>query len=227
MAKFQAIRREAGDDPTTCQDWVLPLPPNAPSPSPASVRQPRTCATSLLPTVNTASQSTVPADLAPPQSSSSPFPTTPPLSRTPPSNRPPDCAFPDPYARRVPDFFKKKTGNATDQIVEPSSTRKAHTPLRALARTFSAKHNALRDELANIARRTGPCADSDMLVDHLAFYPEDDARMLVCASPNEVLETLPSSLMCKLPPLLCGSRWKRGQGTCQRREQATHQVQTG
>ena len=37
--------------------------------------------------------------------------------------------------------------------------------------------NALRDEIANIARRTVLCADIEVLVDHPAFDPENGARM--------------------------------------------------
>ena len=42
---------------------------------------------------------------------------------------------------------------------------------------LSARHNALRDEIANIARRTGLCADIEVLVDHPAIDPENGARM--------------------------------------------------
>ena len=42
---------------------------------------------------------------------------------------------------------------------------------------LSARHNALRDEIANIARRTGLSADIEVLVDHPAIDPENGARM--------------------------------------------------
>ena len=42
---------------------------------------------------------------------------------------------------------------------------------------LSARRNALRDEIANIARRTGLCADIEVLVDHPAIDPESGARM--------------------------------------------------
>ena len=42
---------------------------------------------------------------------------------------------------------------------------------------LSARHNAFRDEIANIARRTGLCADIEVLVDHPAIVPENGARM--------------------------------------------------
>ena len=42
---------------------------------------------------------------------------------------------------------------------------------------LSARHNALRDEIANIARRTSLCADIEVLVDHPAIDPENGARM--------------------------------------------------
>ena len=43
---------------------------------------------------------------------------------------------------------------------------------------LSARHNALRDEIANIARRTGLCADIEVLVvDQPAIDPENGARM--------------------------------------------------
>ena len=41
----------------------------------------------------------------------------------------------------------------------------------------SARHNVLRDEIANIARQTGLCADIEVFVDHLAIDPENGARM--------------------------------------------------
>ena len=42
---------------------------------------------------------------------------------------------------------------------------------------LSARHNAVRDEIANISRRTGLCADIEVLVDHPAIDPENGARM--------------------------------------------------
>ena len=47
---------------------------------------------------------------------------------------------------------------------------------------LSARHSALRDEIANIARRTGLCADIEVLVDHPAIDPENGARMDVGVS---------------------------------------------
>ena len=38
---------------------------------------------------------------------------------------------------------------------------------------LSARHNALRDEIGNIARRTGLCADIEVLVDRPAIDPVD------------------------------------------------------
>ena len=42
---------------------------------------------------------------------------------------------------------------------------------------LAVRHNALRDEIANIARRTGLCADIEVLVDHPASDTENGARM--------------------------------------------------
>ena len=44
-------------------------------------------------------------------------------------------------------------------------------------RTRPLRHNALRDEIANIARRTSLCTDIEVLVDHPAIDPENGARM--------------------------------------------------
>ena len=52
-------------------------------------------------------------------------------------------------------------------------TRKANTRQRARAD----RHSALRDEIANNARRTGLCADIEVLVDHPAIDPENGARV--------------------------------------------------
>ena len=42
---------------------------------------------------------------------------------------------------------------------------------------LSARQDALRDEIADIARRTSLCADIEVLVDHPAIDPENGARM--------------------------------------------------
>ena len=41
---------------------------------------------------------------------------------------------------------------------------------------LSGRHNALRDELANVARGTGLCADIEVLLGHPAIDPENGAR---------------------------------------------------
>ena len=51
---------------------------------------------------------------------------------------------------------------------------------------LSARHNALRDEIANFARRTGLCADIEVLVDHPDIDPENGARMDVRISKPSV-----------------------------------------
>ena len=53
-----------------------------------------------------------------------------------------------------------------------------HATTCPCAHALSARHNALRDEIANIARRTGLCADIEVLVDHPAIDPENGARMV-------------------------------------------------
>ena len=71
----------------------------------------------------------------------------------------------------------QKTRSATEPSAEPPLTRKGNTLERVCAGTLSAKHDALRDEIAHIARRTGLCADIEVLVDHPAIDPENGARM--------------------------------------------------
>ena len=67
---------------------------------------------------------------------------------------------------------------------------------------LSARHNALRDEIANIARRTGLCADIEVLVDHPAIDPENGARMDVRISKlgvqnaDELIDVEVTSLFC-------------------------------
>ena len=76
-----------------------------------------------------------------------------------------------------------KTGNATKPNAEPHWTRKAkHATTCPCGHALSARHNALRDEIDNIARRTGLCADIEVLVDHPAIDPENGARMDVRVS---------------------------------------------
>ena len=73
---------------------------------------------------------------------------------------------------------------------------------------LSARHNALRDEIANIARRTGLCADIEVLVGHPAIDPENGARLDVRISKpgvqnaDELIDDQVTSPFCVEPPSL-------------------------
>ena len=106
-------------------------------------------------------------------SSSSLFP-TPRLCTTPLSSTRLECGYAEPCVTPV---IGAKTRRVTEPSAELPLTRKANTRRRARADTPSPRENALRDEIANIARRTGLCADIEVIVDHPAIDPEHGARM--------------------------------------------------
>ena len=93
---------------------------------------------------------------------------------------------------------KKRDGTECGAALDKESKHATTCPC---GRALSAKHNALRDEIANIARRTGLCADIEVLVDHPAIDPENGARMDVrISNPNQVSKTPTSLSTFKGPP---------------------------
>ena len=73
-----------------------------------------------------------------------------------------------------------------------------------------ARHNALRDEISNSARRTGLCADIEVFVDHPAIDPENGARMDVRISKRDV-QNADELIDVQVTSVLCGGRWSGGQ----------------
>ena len=80
---------------------------------------------------------------------------------------------------------------------------------------LSARHNALRDEIANIARRTGLCADIEVLVDHHAIDPENGAKMDVRISKpgfqnaDELIDVQVTTPFCVEAASLVGKAMER------------------
>ena len=69
---------------------------------------------------------------------------------------------------------KKRDGTECGAALDKEGNHATTCPC---GHALSARHNALRDEIATIARRTGLCADIEVLVDHPAIDPENGARM--------------------------------------------------
>ena len=69
---------------------------------------------------------------------------------------------------------KKRDGTECGAVLDKEGK---HATTCRCGHALSPRHKALRDEIANIARRTGLCVDIEVLMDHPAIDPENGARM--------------------------------------------------
>ena len=135
----------------------------------------------------------------PPDSSNS-QPPTPRSCTTPHSSTRPECGYVDPCATTEIDAKnRKRDGTECGAALDKEGKHATTCPC---GHALSARHNALRDDIANIARRTGLCADIETLVDHPAIDPENGARTDVRVSkpgvqnPDELIDVQVTSPFC-------------------------------
>ena len=94
---------------------------------------------------------------------------------------------------------KKRDGTECGAAIDKEGKHATTCPC---GHALSARHNALRDEIANIARRTGLCADIEVLVDFPAIDPENGARVDVRISKpgvqnsDELIDVQVTSTFC-------------------------------
>ena len=167
MSKLQAIRRQAGEDPNDLTRL------GSTATSQRALAHSRVNNATRDPTADTGLPLTARVGPAPRVSSSSQSPTLRSCT-TPHSSTRPECGYADPCATTVIGKNKKRDGTECGAALDKEGKHATTCPC---GHALSARHNALRDEIANIARRTGLCADIEVLVDHHAIDPENGARM--------------------------------------------------
>ena len=165
LSKLQAIRREAGDDPND----LTRLGSTSTSQRALALSRVNKATRDLRDHIGTNSRHRVALD-----SASGPGATG--FLQLPVSNTPMvhNSAFQQAARMRLCCKNRKRDGTECKAALDKEGKHAATCPC---GHALSARHNALRDEIVNIARRTGLCADIEVLVDHPAIDPENGARM--------------------------------------------------
>ena len=222
LSKLQAIKREAGEDPN---DLTRPGS-TATSQRALALSRVNNATTDLRDHIGANCRHRVALDSAsgPPPDSSNSRPPTLRSCTSPLSSMRPECGYADPCVTPVIGAKNKKAdGTECGAALDKEGKHATTCPC---GHALSARHNALRDEIANTARRTGLCADIEVLADHPAIDPpkrrENGRENLQNRCPERRRAHRRSSYL----PVLRGGSWSCGQSCLHRREQEANKIQT-